>query len=89
MSSSMYWRPVPSAPDGEPLGDMLKRAISHELFDHDGSCSSDWATVDAKFVPFLRGVVAAAWYDPGLRQEAEELIQLIAQHGVVQLRTQR
>lgn len=89
MSSSLYWRPVPSAPDGEPFGDHLKFAISPVLFDHDGSCSSNWVTVDAKFVPFLRGVVVAGWYNSTLRQEAEELIELIAQHEVVQLRIQR
>jgi hypothetical protein len=89
MSSSLYWRPVPSAPEGELLGmgNQLKYAVSPDLFEHDGSCSSDWVTVDAEFVTFLRGVAAGSGNNTGLRLEAEDLIRLIEQHGAVQLRT--
>jgi hypothetical protein len=90
MSSSLYWRPVPAGPEGERLGagNQLKYAISRSLFDHDGSFSSEWVTVDEEFVPFLRGVSAAARdRSPDLHLEAEQLIALIERHGAVQLRT--
>lgn len=87
MSPSLYWRP---ATEGERLGDQLKHAVSPDLFGHDGNCTSDWVTVDAEFVPFLRDAAATAvgrnW---DLRLEAEDLIRLIEQYGSVQLRTSR
>jgi hypothetical protein len=91
MSSSLYWRPVPSAPEGELLGtgNQLKYAISRDLFETDGSWSAGWVTVDVEFIPFLRGVSAAAGRNTDLRLEAGELIELIEQHGSVQLRTSR
>lgn len=89
MSTSLYWRPVPNTPAGNRLGDALKYALAGEVFHHDGSLSSDWVTVDKSLVPFLRGVIAAARRDAdrGLRADAAELIELIENHGAVQLST--
>jgi hypothetical protein len=84
MSTSLYWRPAQPEPDGERLGYQLKWALARGgYFDHDGSCSTDWFLMGERDLPFLRGVAAAG--NDEARQEAEQLIALIAQHGSVEV----
>jgi hypothetical protein len=86
MSTNLYWRPVPNTPEGNQLGDQLKYVIAHEVFNHDGSLTSDWVTVGKTMLPFLRGVLSVAATGP-LHDQAEELFNLITDHGAVQIRT--
>jgi hypothetical protein len=78
MSTSLYWRPAQPEPDGERLGYQLKWALARGgYFDHDGFLMGE------RDLPFLRGVAAAG--NDEARQEAEQLIALIAQHGSVEV----
>jgi hypothetical protein len=86
MSTNLYWRPVPNVPEGNRLGDQLKYVIAREVFNHDGSLSSDWISIDKTMLPFLRGVLAVAASGP-LYDQTKELIDLIKTHGAVQLST--
>lgn len=81
----MRWRPIPTDPDGEHLGDQIKYILGRELFEQDGSCPANWTTVAATLVPFLRGVRTGAAVNSDLRKETDALIELIRVHGEVQV----
>jgi hypothetical protein len=77
MSSTLMWKPSGNAVGHLP--DELKRAISRKLWDTDGSCGGDVATVGAGDIDYLQGL-----QDGGV-EGAAELIELIEKHGEVDL----
>lgn len=86
MSTSLCWRPVPTEPDGLSLGAgvSLKRILVQEIWGHDGSVGTEWTTVDESLIPFLRGVAASSV--EYVKEDAENMIDLINRRGQVQLR---
>jgi hypothetical protein len=88
VSTSLHWRPTS---EGSSLGYALKWSLSEKLWGHDGSLSGDWVEVGLGLVPFLEGIVAAhssareGTQQAEIRAEAQRLIDLIAEHGTVEL----
>jgi hypothetical protein len=84
MSASLYWRPSVPDPEGESFGYSLKWALVKRLgWNNDGSCNTDWATVDARLVPWLEGI-----RDGGgdVADDAKILLGLIERYGEVEIR---
>lgn len=77
MSTSLYWRRV-SPMEGD-LSIDLKKAIAHRFWGHDGTLAGDHHIVDRGSIDYLSGLA-----DAGV-DGAEELINLIRQHGQIDL----
>jgi hypothetical protein len=90
VSTSLYWRPVPNSPNGNCVGGAsIKWALSRHgygLFDHDGSCQTDWTRVTRdELWSFLHGVAYGAPKDSDLKQEATALMRLLEDHKEIEL----
>jgi len=77
MSSSLMWKPVQEAKGSLP--NELKWAISRRLWDTDGSCGHGVVIVDSSYIGYLKGL-----RDAGING-ADELINLIKEHGEIEL----
>ncbi len=84
MTTSLCWRPVPkNPPPTKRLPSSLKLTIARHLWDHDGSLTGDPVEVDAAFIPYLQGVADGGSGE--IAEGARELIQIIREHGEVEL----
>ncbi len=79
MSSNLYWRHVPVAPEANRLPYGLKKAIAQSVWGHDGSLNSEPVPVDGAFVPYFNGL-----RDGGV-EGAQAVLDLIEQHGAIEL----
>lgn len=82
MSTNLYWRPVGG---DNYLGYQLKFAIAERLWGHDGSLRGEWVTLDRDFISFLQGIAAASGRNEDLKKEADRLVELIHEHGEVEV----
>ena len=81
MSTSLYWKPPR---DYDIIGKDLKYVLGPKLWDQDGTCGTDWTTVDEGLIPFLEGAIAAA-SNTNVIKEAKELIKLIKKYGAIEI----
>lgn len=82
MSTSMYWRPVPPPVADNQLSSDLKLKIRDRFFHGDWPYGSGWEidlSRDIKVIGFLEGLAA------GGTEDAQELLDLIHQHGKVEI----
>jgi len=77
MSSTLMWKPLTGAQGS--LSYELKRVISKRLWDTDGSCGGGVATMNSTDLDYLQGLM-----DAGI-EGADEIIDLIHEHGDIQL----
>lgn len=86
MSASMYWRPVPVKPDGEPVDDDLMYLLRRRLWDDETSQeprSGCELEIGHELIPYLEGLA------DGNVDGAAELIEAIRRHKSIQIWIER